>query len=293
MKQLQLRIQVPFSWYREEDRFGGFPLWRAPDPGLVHAYAQALKREIEASGDGMEDVTIAAVRLGGGIAGILPAREIEDLMRTIRRTFSVDKQAETLLTLFPGSLDLNVVNTYRQAGIRRLLFEVPSLVTRECRELGFPETLPALDMTNYILQSMRFAGFGLRVMSGIAGRTEERWENILWQIFHYNPQFLEFYPLKEAVDDKEQYPQLTKRLRAAGYEQAAARRFVRRGFSVLNFEMERDAAEYLGIGLGAESRMDGYYTKNTTDMRTYLAGNGDFERILTDIRTWEETGERG
>lgn len=251
---------------------------------MAQAYAQALKREIEASGAGMEDVEIMAVWLGGGIAGILPAREIEELMRTVRRTFTVKERAETLLTLFPGSLDLNVVNTYRRAGIGRLLFEIPSLVTRECRELGFPETLPALDMTNYILESMRFTGFGLRVMSGIAGRTKERWENIFRQIFHYNPQFLELYPLDGAVDDESQYPQIKERLCAAGYERIMAQRYVRRDFQVLNFEAERDSTEYLGIGLGAESCMDGYRTRNTTDMQTYLAYSGDFQRILQDIR---------
>lgn len=284
MKQLQLRIQVPFSWYLDRDGLQGGPLWKSPDSRLLHAYALALKQEIEASGDGMEDVEVAEISFGGGIAGMLSARDIQELMRAIRRTFSVKEGAETLLTLFPGSLDLNVVNTYREAKINRLLFEVPSLIVRECRELDFPDTLPALDMTNYVLQSMRFSEFGFRVMSGIAGRTKERWENILRQICHYGPQFLEFYPVDLSVDDGGQYPELTSRLQSAGYEKAGERRFVRKGFCVDNFKAEQEHREYLGIGLGAESCMDGYRTRNTRDMQTYLAYSGDFQRILTEVQ---------
>ena len=49
------------------------------------------------------------------------------------------------------------------------MFEMPSLMMRECEQLHLPNALQALDHSLYVMQSFQESDYGLQIAMGIPG----------------------------------------------------------------------------------------------------------------------------
>ena len=114
------------------------------------------------------------------------------VMAALHRSFRFVQKPQVSGVLFPGSLDMALISVYGDAGVAPLMFEVPSLLARECERLALPNALQALDQTVFLMQNFGVSDFGLRLPVGIAGRDEGAWRFMLGQIRHYQPRCVQF-----------------------------------------------------------------------------------------------------
>ena len=269
---LHLAIRLPYSWWQT-----GSGLMR-PDKNGVPVYIQALKKELASLGADMTEHTVDTVHFEGGYMGLLLPDDFTDLMATIHSSFHLAADAEVSGTLFPGSLDMALISTYQNYHAGPLMFEIPSLLMRECERYQLPNVLQLLDHTCYILQSYRQPDWGLSLARGIPGRTPEVWAHIAKEALHYQPAHIAFFDIAPRGDDG--FSACAELLLARGYR-AVTPDFYTRAARAPRFLLPGDS---IGAGLGAESRTDGFYTRNTDDLKRYLNSCGDYRNLLVQVR---------
>lgn len=285
MKPIQLIIHLPFSYWQRRDGETGAPLQR-PEERAQAAYLSSLMREMRSLGADLEDCEVNAVHFAGGYMSLYTADEFEQLMACIRKSFVLAEDVQVSGVLFPGSLDMALVSVYKNADVSPLMFEVPSLHARECEKLHLPNALQALDKTAYLMQNFGVSDFGLRLPIGIAGREEGMWRYMLGQIYHYQPRHIEFFCQNgEAIEESDGFEAVKAQLRRAGFQEAATN-FFTMADAAPRFALCK-AAEYAGVGLGAVTKLDGFMTRNTADLRSYVMGSADYRTLIVSAEEIE------
>lgn len=279
MEPILLNVQLPFSYWLKSDPETGAPLVR-PDGRLLARYLDALCREIRSLGADMDGVTVGAVHFAGGYMSLLSPDEFQAVMAALHRSFRFAQRPQVSGVLFPGSLDMALISVYGDAGVAPLMFEVPSLLARECDRLALPNALQALDQTVFLMQNFGVSDFGLRLPVGIAGRDEGAWRFMLGQIRHYQPRCVQFVDVSGGqVAEHPAFSQIKQALAQQGLAERAPN-------LLCAGETPRfaQAGACLGVGLGAVSRIDGYETRNTAQLDAYLAGADDYRRLIASVR---------
>lgn len=282
MEPILLNVQLPFSYWLERDPETDAPLVR-PDGRLLARYLDALCQEIRSLGEDMDDVTVGAVHFAGGYMSLLSPDEFLAVMAALHRSFRFAKKPQVSGVLFPGSLDMALISVYSDVGVAPLMFEVPSLLARECDRLALPNALQALDQTVFLMQNFGVSDFGLRLPIGIEDRNAGAWRFILGQIRHYQPLCVQFVDVSGGhVAEHPAFGEIKQELAQQG--------LVERAPNLLcagNTPRFAQAGACLGIGLGAVSQLDGYETRNTTQLDAYMAASGDYRRLIVSVREME------
>lgn len=277
MEPMLLEIHLPFSYWQER-RACGMPLLR-PQAQTVSGYARALCMEIESLGEDLADYRVEAIAFCGGYMSLFDAEEFGEIMAAVHRAFSVSPDVQVSGMLFPGSLDMALIAAYKNRRVGTLMFEIPSLSARECERLGLPNALQAMDQTLYLMQNFGVEGFGMRLPVGIAGRDAGAWQYILGQIRHYQPMHVEFWDISGgSVQEDAGFAQVKAALAAHGFAEIAPN-FMSLAKTPLRFAAPGNLA-VAGVGLGAVSRLDGFETRNTADLREYMMRCADYRQLI-------------
>lgn len=283
IKPIELHIHLPFSYWLDRDPETGAALQRPTEQALSEVL-RCLAAEMNSMREDFDDCTVTAIRFCGGYLSLPDAEDFARLLTAVHRSFHVQKDCPISGTLFPGHLDMEKIALYRDRHVSPLLFEVPSLSFRECERLGFPIVFQALDKTVFFLQNFQEDEWGLRLPIGIAGRTEEFWRYIRGQIYHYSPKYLEFFRLDPALAEDPSFGEMCADLQEHGYRRASETLYACSDTIPLLLRKPDVSAEFVGIGLGAESRIDGYQTKSVGDWETYRKNAASYRRLITAVR---------
>ncbi len=281
MPSIQLTLYLPFSYWLDRDPETGAPLSR-PDNAALLPYLRALTRELASLGPDLEGCQVTSLRFAGGYLSLLDPDTLAVLMAAVHRSLALAPDLEISGLAFPGSLDMALLSQYRNYALGPLFFDVPSLSARECQRLGLPNALLALDQSVYLLQNYSMNNFGLTLPLGLPGRDEELWLHLLGQVTHYQPAHVVLVPTAGA--DFQEHPALSlfqQGLADRGWRPAAP------GFYTRASHAPRCAARpaaYVGVGLGAPSRLDGFLTQNTGDMAYYLSHSADYRQLIISVR---------
>ena len=282
MKSVELHLYLPFSWWRDYDAETGVRLLK-PDAQSVAGYLRLLSKELSGMGEDFEDCEISAIRFRGGYLSLPDADELRQLLALVHRVFAVRKDCPVCGTMFPGQLDMEMISVYRDLHVSPLLFEIPSLSFRECERLGYPVALQALDKTVYFLQNFSVEDWGLRVPVGIPGRTEELWRFLLGQLYHYQPTFIQFFSIAPEVEEDPGFTLCRDELLTHGYREVSENSFAGTGSVPPLLLDPPPGTEYVGAGLGAFSRIDGYRIRSTVDSERYRRCCGSYRQLIVGV----------
>ena len=287
MKPIELRIHLPFSYWLDRDPDTGVPLQRPTEQALAEVL-RCLAAEMNSMREDFDDCTVTAIRFLGGYLSLPDAEDFKRLLIAVHRSFTVQRDCPIIGTLFPGCLDMEKIALYRDRRVSPLMFEVPSLSFRECEKLGFPVIFQALDKTVYFLESFQEGEWGLRLPIGIPGRTEETWRYIQGQIYHYHPKYLQFFRVDPALAEDPAFDAVCADLQQHGYRRVSDTVYAASDTVPLLLGEPDASAEYVGVGLGAESRIDGYHAKSTCDWDFYRKNAPSYRRLITSVRELPE-----
>ncbi len=299
---LCLDVHLPFSYWRQRDLDHGDPAV-SPKACPAGAYARALVAEIESLGADLagQGHAVAGVFFSGGYLGLLDPEDFRDILRAVRRAFTVAGLLRVEGVTFPGSVDMYAASAYLDEGMGALMLEMPTLSAREAAVCGLPNVLQALDKSVYVLQSYGAAEFGLRLPADIPGRSRDTWAYLLGQVNHYRPMHVELSGggASGGASEDEGRTLFERGLRDSGYRRVAGAApgrclFTRASADPLFACLPGPAAcgappagvacERLGVGLGAQTCVDGFWTKSTTDLARYLAQAGDYRDLVVEAR---------
>lgn len=287
-KPLELYIHIPFCarkcLYCD---FLSFPAAAAAQA----EYMDQLRCEILFSGPWYQDYEVKTIFIGGGTPSVLEPEQITMLMQTLGRVFSIAEDAEITIEANPGTRLASKLAVYRQAGINRLSLGLQSTSNEELKLLGRIHTFEDFLMS---FQAARMAGFSninVDLMSAIPGQSAESWRNTIRRIIMLKPEHISAYSLiveegtpfcerysgagakllPDEDTERAMYRAAKEILGQAGFERYEISNYAKPGRACRHNIGYWTGEEYLGLGLGASSYVDGWRFSNTGDMERYLA----------------------
>lgn len=300
-KNLELYIHIPFCvqkcLYCDFLSFGG-----AEGRTRVE-YMDQLRSEILSSGPWYADYLVRTIFIGGGTPSLLEPEQITLLMQAVRKSFLVAEDAEITIEANPGTLLSRKLPVYRAAGINRLSLGLQSANNEELAHLGrihsFEDFLKSF-------QNARMAGFtniNVDLMSAIPGQSLESWKNTIRKTMMLKPEHISAYSLivedgtafgrhygkcgaaekqeedsdklfgwpslPEEEEERQMYYLTRKLLEENGYHPYEISNYAKPGFQCRHNIGYWTGEEYLGLGLGASSYVNGRRFCNESDLKAY------------------------
>ena len=256
---------------------------------LIPSYAQALVKEAQLWRTATAGRSVSTVFFGGGTPSLMPVEEMATMMEGFRATFDILADAEISLEANPGSLDEAYLRGLLELGFNRLSIGVQSF---------HDEELEALDRTHSAaeageaFQAARSAGFrnvSIDLMFGLPEQQMASWQESVETALALEPDHISLYaltveegtPLARDVArgrttapspdaQADQYEWTEERLAKAGYEHYESSNGAKPGYRCEHNLTYWRCREYLGLGAGAHSYLDGVRFAVAALPTTYL-----------------------
>ena len=226
------------------------------------------------------------------IGGGTPSLILEELLVFLQRIAMIHPLSsfiERTMEINPGTIRPSQLHRLRQAGINRLSIGIQSFDNDELRLLG---RIHNAGEAISCIRAAREAGFdnlSLDLIFALPDSTLVRWEDTIKRAIDLEPEHISIYNLtieegtpfgeqqqagKLALPDEElqieMYQQAISRLSNAGYEHYEISNFTKPGFQSQHNRIYWRNEEYLGLGAGAYSYLNGSRYGNTTNVDSYI-----------------------
>jgi oxygen-independent coproporphyrinogen-3 oxidase len=260
---------------------------------LHGAYVDALLRELEEEHDGSPVDTIF---LGGGTPTFTALPELLRLLRALptARELTVEANPETVTPELAREL--------RAAGVNRVSLGAQTFQPHLLRVLERRATPADVESAFGRLREAGFDNLSLDLIYGIPGQTPDQLAADLERAIALGPEHISAYELeakpgtrftiahgaeleRQAEQMEDYFERVVATLTGAGYRWYETANFCREGKRAehnLGYWLGRD---YLGLGVGAVSTLDGERRRNTPKLAKYLQGRYDREIELLDDGT--------
>ncbi len=253
------------------------------------AYLDALLAELEAQRHLLGPLD--TVFLGGGTPTLMRPRRLARLMDHVRPLLAPG--AEVTVEANPETVDRAALDALLAMGITRLSVGVQSF---QAHVLGALDRAAGADQCRRAVECARRAGFtdiGIDLMFGVPGQSPDDMRRDMEEALRAEPDHLSWYELElkpgsalarrsvTPVDEDEAadaYRWLVGHLEGSGYRWYETANFARPGHECRHSLAYWNAADYLGIGVGAVSTIAGRRWRNSPGLARYidaLAGAGE------------------
>lgn len=251
----------------------------------IASYIQSLCREIELYHPLLSQKMVRTIYFGGGTPSLLPSTTLRKLLRAISPL-----AREVTLEANPGTVSQVQLERLRKSGFNRLSLGIQSFLDRELRLLG---RIHKAEEGEEAIRNGRRAGFdniNCDLIFGLPGQSLEDFLFSLERLLFYRPEHISLYslslsqstPLGAMVksgkitlpsedETAEMYARATSLLKENGYEHYEISNFARPGKCSLHNQSYWHGQDYLGLGLGAVSFLNGTRSQNVRNLGLYFA----------------------
>ncbi len=272
-------------------------------------YTKALLNEINTlsrvSDFVKEPFKADSLYLGGGTPSILSGEELYEIITTAREKFEISDNAEITVECNPNSDIESILPYLIKAGVNRISLGLQSAVDKERKALGRQSDKSRVKEVIKLLKSNGITNISLDVMLGIPYQTEESLKETLDFVIESGVPHISAYMLKieegthfyknfDKYDfpDEEKtigfYNQCADALEKAGFIHYEISNFAKEGFESRHNTKYWELENYLGIGPGAHSYIDGKRFYFESDTESFINGEkavfddlgGDYEEYI-------------
>lgn len=286
-EELSLYIHIPFC----VRKCGYCDFLSAPaDEKARDRYVQALLMEIERyQGTETADRKIKTLYIGGGTPSILSVDQLDCIMQKIKYTFNFCDDIEASMEMNPGTASKEKCRALYQMGINRLSIGLQSTNDMELKTLGRIHSYEDFINTYTWCREAGFQNINVDLMAALPYQTVESYTTGLRKIIRLAPEHISAYslileegtpfyqkynsgcyPLPDEEQERLMYRETEQILAQAGYERYEISNYAKKGYACRHNLVYWQGGDYLGLGLGSSSYMDGVRFHNTTDLNTYV-----------------------
>ncbi len=254
---------------------------------IIGAYMTALCKELEMRKEYIGK--LCGIYIGGGTPSILKEKDIATIMDKIRSTCHISAAAEITSEANPGTLTESGIKGMLNAGINRISIGVQSLRDKELSLLGRMHDAAEAIAAVTTARKGGFGNISLDLIYGIPGQDLVSWKRTLEKIVSLHSEHISAYELTPEKNTV-LYEQLEKgRLHLPDEDEVAEMYYTAidilteagyKHYEISNFALPNlqcrhnlnywDRGEYLGIGAGAHSFLNGRRISNICDVRQYI-----------------------
>ncbi|KDR95055.1 oxygen-independent coproporphyrinogen-3 oxidase [Peptoclostridium litorale DSM 5388] len=284
-----LYVHIPFCVKKcSYCDFNSFPIGKHCEK--TGQYVDYLVREMEIQSKAASQYEFSSVFVGGGTPTILCEEGIELLFEGIYKNFNIAKGAEITMEANPKTLSEGKLKVIKKCGVNRLSMGLQAAQENILQILGRIHSYEDF-VENY--DQARMAGFeniNVDLMFSIPGQTFEDWMDTLEKVTSLSPEHISAYsliveegtPICESIErgglveldedtDRKMYHEGIKFLKDRGYVQYEISNFSKPGHeSAHNIKYWR-CSDYVGLGPGAHSYMNGVRHSNCSSLEEYYA----------------------
>lgn len=286
-EELSLYIHIPFC----VRKCGYCDFLSAPaDEKARDRYVQALLMEIERyQGTETADRKIKTLYIGGGTPSILSVNQLDCIIQKIKCTFNFCDDIEASMEMNPGTASKEKCRALYQMGINRLSIGLQSTNDMELKTLGRIHSYEDFFNTYTWCREAGFQNINVDLMAALPYQTVESYTTGLRKIIRLAPEHISAYslileegtpfyqkynsgcyPLPDEEQERLMYRETEQILAQAGYERYEISNYAKKGYACRHNLVYWQGGDYLGLGLGSSSYMDGVRFHNTTDLNTYV-----------------------
>ena len=316
-RELELYIHIPFcvkkcnycdflSFGTEDERLSDTPCHPTRQLPVPEVYVDRLCREIRWYGQKEEfsHRPVISVFFGGGTPSLLSEAQIFRLMAELRDNFLMRRDAEVTMEANPGTLTPGKLKQMRFCGINRLSLGLQSTVERELKVLGRIHSYGAFLQSFKWAREAGFKNINVDLMTALPEQTMSSYLKSLEQTAALKPEHISAYSLiiepgipfeameaqgklslPDEDEEREMYHLTRKFLSEMGYERYEISNYARPGYECRHNIGYWRGRDYLGLGLGASSLINGRRFSNRTEIKDYLAltmgSDGWYEAVET------------
>ncbi|MDD3168600.1 MAG: radical SAM family heme chaperone HemW [Eubacteriales bacterium] len=250
---------------------------------------------------------VDSIFIGGGTPSLADEGLIRELLTAVRDDFTVAPDVEISIETNPKTLTKNKLNTYMEAGINRLSIGAQSFDDELLSTLGRAHSTADFFMNYSLARECGFRNINIDLMFAIPGQTMKTWIDTLEKAIGLEPEHISFYSLQleegtpffsmseegslkmvEDELDRDMYHGGVKLLKNTGYQHYEISNAAKEGYSCRHNLKYWSMEDYLGLGLGAHSFMDGIRFSNGTDLKGYgNIGHVDAFPTRDSFMQWE------
>lgn len=305
-KKIEIYIHIPFCV--KKCAYCDFLSCPADDE-TKERYVQALCREIEWSKDCLKEYLVDTVFIGGGTPSILEEKYIGQILETLRNAARVSDDSEITIECNPGTLTMEKLEAYKDAGINRISLGLQSANDKELKTIGRIHDYEEFKKSFNLARLAGFKNINVDLMSALPGQTLESYKDTLAKVITLNPDHISAYslivedetPLKDMVEsgeltlpsedeEREMYYYTKEFLERTGYKRYEISNYAKDGYECRHNIGYWKRVEYLGFGIGAASLFKGERFSNTSDINRYIhiLENKD---VMNADEIWEALNE--
>ena len=163
------------------------------DLSLQPSFLDALVSEMNMTRE--LDEVFDTLYIGGGTPSVLNIKTIDSIINTAHQCFNIHSNAEITLEVNPGTVTLEQLKGYRQAGVNRINMGIQSF---NPVNLDFLQRIHSAGEARSAVKWAQKAGYeniGLDLIYGVPGQTKSSWLEDLHSAIEFYPQHLSCYML--------------------------------------------------------------------------------------------------
>lgn len=302
-KKLELYIHIPFC----AKKCGYCDFLSGPAAVSVQQrYVEQLIEEIACQSAHYPGYQVPSVYLGGGTPSLLGAKDICQIMEQVKSVFELSDTPEVTIEANPGTVTMEKLKAWSEAGINRVSIGLQSADDKELKNLGRIHTYDEFLKTYQRVRQAGFDNVNIDLMSALPGQTLASWRSTLKKVARLKPEHISAYSLtiEEGTPFYQQYhghPELlpgedeeremyyaTKQiLHDMGFRRYEISNYAKSGRECRHNIGYWTGTEYLGLGLGSSSYIQGFRFHNEEDLGRYcrirMKGEDADDRLHQDI----------
>ncbi|MBT5026930.1 MAG: radical SAM family heme chaperone HemW [Nitrospina sp.] len=255
----------------------------------AEVYISALLAEIDHYAVKLKEKKVPTVFFGGGTPTILPPDHLDKILGRVKNRFDLTQNCEISIEANPATVECETLEQIRLSGFNRISIGVQSF---DAEELKLLERVHNQEEIHTTVDRARQAGFNnlsLDLMFSLPGQSPEKWKSHLQQAVNKKPDHLSAYGL--TIEPATSFFKLQERgllqlphediqlemlettigfLQSAGYEHYEISNYAKSGYECQHNLNYWNNGEYLGLGAGASSYLNGERFKNINLPSRYI-----------------------
>lgn len=248
------------------------------------AFVDALLKEME-----KQPLRPWTIFFGGGTPTMLSETHMERLLRGMRDRVDMAEVVEFTMEANPRNITAPKAALMRDLGVTRVSLGVQAWDEATLKTLGRDHSPQQAEETWRVLRETRFPSLNLDLMFSVPGQSLDAWRDTLEYTIASRPDHVSAYNLNYEEDtdffsrlksgefqmnedrDADFFHTAIDMLEADGFEHYEISNYAKPGFRSIHNEAYWLGEDYLGIGPGAFSTVNGKRWHNVKDTPRYMA----------------------
>ncbi len=286
MRTLGLYIHIPFCikkcYYCDFNSYSNMM-------ELQEGYVDSLIKEIDLYKKQFGEIMIKTIFIGGGTPTCLDEGNLQKLLDACIKKFYVSGKCEITIESNPGTLSENKLKALKNTGINRLSIGLQSWHDEQLIRLGRIHTREEF-LKNYSnARKLGFDNINIDLMFSLPEQTLTTWQETLLNIIKLQPEHISCYSLKieentkfyreyhhgnliipDEDTDREMYHGAVEMMQENQYQHYEISNFAKKGFVCRHNLIYWKGGEYIGLGAGAHSYLNGERYSSIYNPKEYM-----------------------